>query len=198
MGGLSLANAPRRRRRATSAIRTFARAAPRLGRAFYGWRAGGVARALAACRARRARRARGSNDAHRRLGALRMARAVGSATGTLSPSLAWTRRRLARALRPLRLPVDDRLRGPRAFRRRRPLPRSRLPRRSQHFLRRRRRHAVRGVGPERRTRQRRRPLQSMGRPLPPDERAWQHRCLGAIRAGARRRRALSVRDSQPR
>ena len=90
------------------------------------------------------------------------------------------------------LEIDDR--RSRTIRGRQPHPCASVPGRARAHDRRRARHPLRRLGAERRARQRRRPVQSLGRALSPDERARQLRRLGAVRARARRRRALQVRD----
>ena len=90
------------------------------------------------------------------------------------------------------LEIDDE--RSRSLRRRQSHPCASLPRRARAHDRRRARHPLRRLGAERRARQRRRHVQSLGWPLPPDERARQLGRLGAVHARARRRRALQVRD----
>ena len=57
-----------------------------------------------------------------------------------------------------------------------------------------RRHALRGVGAQRRARQRRRSVQPLGRPQARDADPWLVRHLGTVHSGRRARHGLQVRD----
>ena len=73
----------------------------------------------------------------------------------------------------------------------RPVPQVR---RAPARARRRRRHALRGLGAECQARERGRQLQSLGWPQTRHAGARRIGCLGAVRAGRRRRRGIQVRD----
>ena len=90
-------------------------------------------------------------------------------------------------------PRADRLRSAPARRGDAP-PRLREARLASHHRRDDDRRALRGLGAERRSRQRHRRLQRLGRPRPPDAAAGAGRRLGDLRPGSAGRRKVQVRD----
>ena len=112
----------------------------------------------------------------------------------LSPARHLSGRPRAGIRRSLSLrPRADRFRSASA-RRGHALPRVREARRAPHHGRLDDRRALRGVGAQRRSRQRDRRLQRLGRPRPPDAPAGAERRLGDLHPRSARRREIQVRD----
>ena len=100
--------------------------------------------------------------------------------------------------RPVRIPADARRARPAPARGGPPRAPLRPARRPPARARRRRRHRVRGLGAERALGQRRRRLQRLGRPPPPDAVARRLGGLGALRPGRRAGQPLQVRAARAR